>query len=307
MQSVNGEHGSLMDKWYPSCTVCPHRCGVDRISGQTGICGTDEGIYVASSQLHFGEERVLVGRGGSGTIFFASCNLKCVFCQNSSISMCVHPSQTGRRLNSGEFSRLVWQLRIQGAENINLVTPTHMGPAVFDVIRGLRAGGMKLPIVYNCGGYENADFIRDLEGLVDIYMPDIKFGTDEAGSHFTTAEDYFSRCREAVLEMHRQVGDLSIGPAGTARRGLLVRHLVLPGIEEDAEGKLSSGGMAESDRVIDFIAEELSRNTYVNIMDQYFPAYQARNYRGIGRRLSPEEHQAVIKYAKYRGLHRFAG
>ncbi len=287
-------YDNLQQRWYHHCRVCPHRCGVDRIVGETGICGTDDGIYVSSAQLHFGEERVLVGRGGSGTIFFSSCNLKCIFCQNYSISMCVHPGQVGRRLQSGDFADLVWRLRVEGAENINLVTPTHMGPAIFDEIRDLRAGGLRLPVVYNCGGYESADFLRSIEGLVDIYMPDIKFGSDEAGARFTTAEDYFSRCREAVLEMHRQVGDLQIGSRGTAERGVLVRHLVMP------------NGAADSLSVIDFIAGEISPRTYINIMDQYHPAYHAHSYPGIGRRTTFTEHEDVRRYAESLGLYRFA-
>ncbi len=309
---------SLAERWYPECRVCPHRCGVDRLFGGVGICGTDDGIYVASANLHFGEEPVLVGRGGSGTIFFSSCNLRCVFCQNYDISMCVHPREAGRRLSPEELEQLVWSLQFRGAENINLVTPTHMGPSIFDAIRELRAEGMRLPVVYNCGGYESVEFLGEIEGLVDIYMPDVKFGSDAAGARFTTAEDYFSRCREAVAEMHRQVGDLRVGPGGTAERGLLVRHLVMPGIDrfdrgfgessrEDGEAaRRKNFGAADSDRVIDFIANEISRSTYLNIMDQYRPAYHARSYAGIGRRISLEEYEAVRRYAEKRGLSRFA-
>lgn len=285
---------NLKQRWYCHCRVCPHRCCVDRTVGETGICGTDDGIYVASAQLHFGEERVLVGRGGSGTIFFSSCNLKCLFCQNYSISMCAQPDQAGRRLLSGDFADLVWRLRVEGAENINLVTPTHMGPAIFDEIRELRTGGMRLPVVYNCGGYESVEFLRSIEGLVDIYMPDVKFGSDRSGARFTTAEDYFSRCREAVREMHRQVGDLRTGPRGTAEKGLLVRHLVMP------------NGAADSFSVMDFISGEISPHTYINIMDQYHPAWHAHSSPGIGRRTTLAEHEEVRRYAESRGLYRFA-
>jgi putative pyruvate formate lyase activating enzyme len=286
----------LSDRWYGNCAVCPHLCGVDRFSGAEGVCGTDAGIYVAAAQLHRGEEPVLVGRGGSGTIFFSSCNLRCVFCQNYDISMCAHAEDGGRELPEGGLGGMMWELKLRGAENINLVSPTHMGPAIFDEVAAVRAEGMRLPVVYNCGGYESVEFLRDLEGLVDIYMPDIKFGSDKSAAEVTTATDYFSRCTEAVREMHRQVGNLSIGPRGTADRGLLVRHLVMPG--ETAQ--------EDSRRVLDFIADEISPHTYVNLMDQYRPAYRARSYRELGRRVTLEEFDRLRRYASQRGLYRGA-
>ncbi len=227
-----------------------------------------------------------MGRGGSGTIFLSSCNLSCVFCQNYTISHLAG----GRDVSEEEFVRIALTLEDRGAHNINLVSPTHQAPALFDALEKARRRGLSLPIVYNCGGYENVDFLRSIDGLVDIYMPDAKVATAEAGRRYLGAADYPEQNRRAVKEMHRQVGTLSTDGRGVALRGLLVRHLVMPGGAEDARS------------VIDFLCEEVSPRTFLNIMDQYHPAYRAREFPEIDRRVSPAVVDELRAYAAGRGM-----
>jgi putative pyruvate formate lyase activating enzyme len=243
---------------------------------------------ISAAQLHFGEEPCLVGKGGSGTIFLTGCNLSCLFCQNSDISH----HDTGRTVTRQQFIQLALGLQEQGAENINLVTPTHQAPQLFEAVREARSSGLRVPVVYNCGGYENPAFLEELDGLVDIYMPDFKYGTDEAAARLSGAADYVRWCTLSLREMHRQVGDLRSGARGTAERGLLVRHLVLP------------GGLAGSRQVIDFLSDHISRDTVLNIMDQYHPAYRARELHELSRRPLRSEVDAVAAYAAARGMRR---
>jgi putative pyruvate formate lyase activating enzyme len=274
--------------WLASCRVCPHMCRADRLRGQKGKCRTGTDIVVSSAHLHFGEEPVLVGAGGSGTIFFTACNLTCVFCQNYEISQL----DSGKPITREEFIDILFLLARKGAENINLVSPTHQGPQIFDALRDARRRGLGLPIVYNCGGYENPEFIATLDGLIDIYMPDFKYGRDTEADSLSGARRYTEYCTESLLEMHRQVGDLVVDHRNVATRGLLIRHLVLP------------DHAACSKEVIDFIAERLSLDTVVNIMDQYRPSYHAHEYERIARRTHQSEVYETIEYAKDRGLRR---
>ena len=274
--------------WLKSCTVCPNFCRVNRLDGQLGRCRVGAGLRVSSANLHFGEEPVLVGRGGSGTIFFTCCNLACVYCQNYDISQL----DLGQDVSEAELIRLMLGLQGRGAENINLVTPTHQAAQIFTALLKARSQGLHLPVVYNCGGYENPQFLREIAGLVDIYMPDCKYGNDEAAETYSGIREYVRWSREALLEMHRQVGDLELDRRGAAIRGLLVRHLVLP------------GGLSGSKKVIDFIADQVSTNTYLNIMDQYHPAYRASEHRVLSRRVFRSEVDEVAAYARDRGLRR---
>ncbi len=275
---------TLLD-WLTTCEVCPNFCRVNRRAGETGRCRTLDKIVVSSADLHFGEESCLVGSGGSGTIFFTACNLSCVFCQNWEISAL----DRGAAIGEGELVRLMFSLRMRGAENVNLVSPTHQAPQIFEAVRRARAEGLAIPIVYNCGGYENPALLRELDSLVDIYMPDFKYGGDTQASSFSGVERYVEYCTASLMEMHRQVGDLRMDARGVARRGLLVRHLVLP------------GGISGSRAVIDFLAE-LSTDTYLNIMDQYHPAYRASEYPALSRRPTRTEMDDVIGYARSRGM-----
>jgi putative pyruvate formate lyase activating enzyme len=277
-------------RWLSECRVCPNHCAVDRRAGQRGRCRVAADLVVSSADLHFGEEPELVGRGGSGTIFFTCCNLGCLFCQNYDISQL----DRGRVIREEELVRLALGLQDRGAENINLVTPTHQAPQIFQALKKARLRGLQIPIVYNCGGYENPEFLRELDGLVDIYMPDFKYGSDEAGERLSGVREYARWCRESLLEMHRQVGDLVVNARGVAVSGLLVRHLVLP------------EGLAGSRAVIDFLAEHVSRSTFLNVMDQYHPAHRASELRELRRRVFAQEVREVAEYARAKGL-RLAG
>ena len=275
--------------WLENCELCPNFCRVNRLEGEKGRCRLGSELVVSSANLHYGEEPVLVGRGGSGTIFFTCCNLKCVFCQNYDISQLDY----GRPVAQGELVRIMLTLQERGAENINLVTPTHQAAQIFEAAKQARLQGLRLPIVYNCGGYENPEFLRELDGLVQIYMPDFKCGNNEAGLEYSGVSEYYSWCREALLEMHRQVGDLQTDSRGVATRGLLVRHLILP------------HRIADSQKVIDFLASSISRGTYLNIMDQYHPAFHASDHELLRRRVYRQEVEEVVKYARDSGMSRY--
>ncbi len=277
---------SDLTHWLENCELCPNFCRVNRLQGRKGRCRLGSEPVVSSANLHFGEEPVLVGRGGSGTIFFTCCNLGCVFCQNYDISQLDY----GRSISREELIRIMLKLQDRGAENINLVTPTPQAAQIFEAVKKARRQGLRLPVVYNCGGYENPDFLKELAGLVQIYMPDFKYGTDEAGEKYSGVKNYATYCREALLEMHRQVGDLQLDDRGLATRGLLVRHLVLP------------AGVAGSEAVIDFLADHVSSNTFLNIMDQYHPAYKAAEFAELRRRPLRREVEEVAAYARRRGM-----
>jgi len=279
---------SDLREWLSECRVCPNQCRVDRRRGQKGRCRLADTLTVSSADLHFGEEPVLVGRGGSGTIFFTACNLSCVFCQNYDISQL----DRGSPVSESELVRLALGLQDRGAENINLVSPTHQAPMIFESLKEARRHGLSLPIVYNCGGYENPEFLRGLEGLVDIYMPDFKYGSDVSAQAYSGVTEYVRWCRESLLEMQRQTGELVLDGRGVAARGLLVRHLVLP------------DGLAGSQVVIDFLAERISRHTYLNIMDQYRPCFRAHDYRKLARRVFRHEVEEVVGYARKKGMDR---
>ena len=269
------------------CRLCPRECGARRAEGERGSCRAGLTPWVASFGPHFGEERVLVGRGGSGTIFFTGCNLHCVFCQNYEISQLGQ----GREITVEELA--AWMLHLQeiGCENINFVTPTHQAHQIVAALALAREGGLRLPIVWNCGGYESVAALRLLSGIVDIYMPDFKYGDSQVAARYSDAPGYFEAAKAALREMHRQVGDLEVVD-GVARRGLLVRHLVLP------------GGLAGTERVLRFIAEKVSRDTFVNIMAQYYPTYRAWEFPELSRRITREEYRKALEIARRLGLTR---
>ncbi len=269
----------------PQCTLCPRRCGVDRLAGETGLCCAGRLPFVSSITPHFGEEAPLVGRGGSGTVFFSGCNLHCVFCQNFDIST----GDAGKEISLDRLVTGMLGLQKRGCHNVNFVTPTHQAASVMEAVRLGREKGLDLPIVYNSGGYESIETLRLLEGFVDIYMPDMKFSRAESAARFLDAPDYPTVMREAVREMHRQVGDLEIRD-GVTTKGLLVRHLVMPeGVEEGVE-------------ILDFLAEEISTDTYVNVMAQYRPMHRAYAFPEIARGITAEEYRAVYEHAAKRGL-----
>ncbi len=277
------------------CVLCPRKCEVSRSKGQIGFCGIAALPVVSSVGTHFGEESVLVGAGlprrgrastgGSGTIFFAGCNLGCIFCQNFDISHLRH----GRQVTIEQLSQSMLDLQNYGCSNINFVTPTHVIPAIVAAIELARKKGLILPTVYNTGGYDSVETLELLEGYIDIYMPDMKYADSEVAKELSSAPDYPQVNFAAVKEMHRQVGDLQVED-GLAKRGLLVRHLVLP------------ENLAGSFEVIDFLAGQISPKTTINIMDQYRPCYKASSYPKINRRPTPEEIESVRQYAIKKGL-----
>lgn len=243
---------------------------------------------MASAFPHFGEEDPLVGWGGSGTIFLSHCNLRCVFCQNYDISH----GGAGQDVTASQMAQVMLRLQRLGCHNINFVTPTHYVPQIVEAIGEAVQLGLEVPIVYNCGGYESLEVVRLLDGIVDIYMPDIKFFDAELSKRYCKAPDYFEVASQVVKEMHRQVGDLRINSRGLAERGLLIRHLVMPGCVEDSK------------KILRFIAEEISRDAYVNIMAQYRPCYRAYQFPEIDRPISMAEYREVVRYARSLGLHR---
>jgi putative pyruvate formate lyase activating enzyme len=273
------------------CRLCPRRCGVNRLEGETGFCRTGAKPVISSWGPHFGEERPLVGRYGSGTIFFTYCNLGCIYCQNWTIS---HLGE-GEETTVERLSSIMLMLQSQGCHNINLVTPTHQTPMIVEALLIAKEKGLEIPIVYNCGGYESLETLKLLEGIIDIYMPDIKYMSEEYAKRYSFAPDYPEVVKVAVKEMHRQVGDLRIDKRGIAVRGLLVRHLVLP------------NNIAGTEEVVRFIAEEISKDTYVNIMDQYRPCYKAYEHPELSRRISRKEYDDAIKSALRAGLRRIDG
>jgi putative pyruvate formate lyase activating enzyme len=280
----------LLNEFLKECRLCPRECRVDRSEGGVGYCRAPSEIMVSSVFPHFGEETPLVGYHGSGTVFLTHCNLRCVFCQNYDIS---HLGQ-GERITSSEIARAMFKLQQTGCHNINFVTPTHYAPQIVASLPEAIEMGLSLPIVYNCSGYESIEVIRLLDGMIDVYMPDAKYMDERFAKLFSNAPNYPEVIRQVLKEMYRQVGDLETNAQGIAERGLLVRHLVMP------------GGVASSEAVLKFIAEEISTDTYVNIMDQYRPEYQARQYSEINRRITRKEYLEAIQLAKrfhlYRGF-----
>lgn len=273
------------------CTLCPRNCKIDRTSGNRGFCRTGDKPFIASWGPHFGEEKPLVGRFGSGTIFFSFCNLGCIFCQNWTIS---HLGK-GSEMSFERLAQIMLEMQNIGCHNINLVTPTHQMPMILHSIAIASKMGLKIPIVYNCGGYESIEALKILEGIVDIYMPDFKYSNPEMALKYSKTKDYPEIAKAAIKEMHRQVGDLIINEKGIAEKGLLVRHLVLP------------EGIAGTKEIVRFIAEEISKNTYINIMDQYYPCYKAFEHPPLDRRITTKEYSEAVKMALDAGLKRIDG
>jgi len=275
-------------RWMKQCTLCPRLCGVNRLADERGYCRTGRLAMVASYGAHFGEEDPLVGTKGSGTIFFANCNLYCVFCQNYDIS---HGGE-GVPVTAEDLAGVMIELQRQGCHNINFVTPSHVIAQVLEALAPAIERGLRIPLVYNCGGYERVTALKLLDGIVDIYMPDFKFWDGAVAQSLCAAADYPVRARVALREMHRQVGELRLDQRGIAQRGLLVRHLVMP------------RGLAGTRSILNFIAREISPNTYVNVMDQYRPCGEAVGRADIGRSITAAEYEAALQIAKEEGLRR---
>jgi putative pyruvate formate lyase activating enzyme len=272
-----------------SCRFCPVNCNADRINGEAGNCMVGRKARVSSYGPHFGEERPISGISGSGTIFFGGCNLRCQFCQNWDISQ----NSAGEEVDPGELAGIMIKLQELGCHNINLVSPSHIVPQFLEALEIACMKGLEVPLVYNTGGYDSVETLRLLDGVVDIYMPDMKYSDPIVGKKLSLVENYPEINREAVKEMHRQVGDLQVDDNGIAVKGLLVRHLVLP------------GGLAGTGEISRFLAGEISKDTYINIMAQYRPQYRACEYPEIDNILTRDELKKAFRVAKDHGLYRF--
>ena len=273
-----------------NCAVCPHACHVNRTAGETGRCNTGAKARVCSANAHFGEESPLVGTYGSGTIFFSWCNLKCLFCQNAELSA----YGMGRDLGANDLARLMLDLQALRCHNINLVSPSHVVPQILEALPIAAEQGLRLPLVYNSGGYDSVPTLKLLDGVFDIYMPDMKYADAATAERLSGISEYPSINRAAVREMHRQVGDLTMDSRGVAYRGLLVRHLVLP------------ENLAGTQAIMEFLARDLSPNTYVNVMAQYHPCHHANDMPPLTLRITSVEYENAVEIARKAGLHRFA-
>lgn len=269
-----------------NCQICPRKCQVNRQKGEKGVCGLGSLPKVSAFHPHFGEESVLVGQHGSGTIFFTSCNLNCVFCQNYEISQL----KIGEEISFERLAEMMLELQKLGCHNINLVTPTCQTPQILKALALARDQGLKIPLVYNTNAYDSVETLKLLDGIIDIYMPDAKYSDDKIALRYSNAPGYFEIMKAAIKEMYCQVGDLVIDENGMAQKGLLVRHLVLP------------NDLAGSEKIFQFLTQEISKNTFLNVMNQYYPAYHANRYPELSRPITEKEYQRAINLAKKAGL-----
>ena len=268
------------------CTVCPRKCKADRANGKTGYCGADEEIKIARAALHFWEEPCISGKSGSGTVFFSHCNMGCVFCQNYKISTLGE----GRNITKNELYDTFMSLQEQGANNINLVTPTHYIPQIVDVLKYAKNNGLKIPVLYNCGGYENPDALRLLEGLIDIYLPDMKYFSDKYAILYSNAPKYFKTAKAAISEMYRQVGKFVINKDGIMEKGLIVRHLLLPGL------------LFDSKKILDYLYKTYKDDIFISIMSQYTPMPQVCDIPKLCKKVDRKYYDTLINYAQNIGI-----
>ena len=274
-----------------NCDLCPRKCGVNRLQDKKGVCKTGRKAILSSFGPHFGEESPLVGHSGSGTIFFAFCNLGCVFCQNYDISHLGY----GKPAEERYLAEVMLRLQGMGCHNINFVTPTHVIPQIIKALALAIEKGLNLPLVYNSGGYDSVETLKILDNIFDIYMPDFKYSDAAVAKRLSNAPDYPQIVKSALREMHRQVGDLVLNSHGIAQRGLLIRHLVLP------------DNQAGTSEAMKFISKELSPDSYVNVMQQYRPEYNACEYPPLDRRITTDEFLQAVKIAKDNGITRLDG
>lgn len=271
-----------------SCEVCMRKCHVNRLEDSAGWCRIGRKAKVASATKHHGEEPPISGSRGSGTIFFSGCNLRCAYCQNYDISQ----EDVGRETDDETLAGYMLSLQADGAHNINFVSPSHVVPQAFRALLIAARKGLRIPVVYNSNGYDSVEVLRLLDGLVDIYMPDIKYADDKAARKYSSVSDYVSVSRAAIKEMQRQVGDLRMDEAGVAARGLLVRHLVLP------------EGLAGTESCLRFLVNEVSPDIFLSLMAQYHPCYRADEFPEISRRVTPEEYKEAVSVAETLGIRR---
>lgn len=268
------------------CTLCPRCCGADREKGQRGFCGAGSEVRIARAALHFWEEPCISGTEGSGTVFFSHCTMQCVFCQNREISA----GGKGFVVTESELAEKFLELQRQGANNINLVTPTHYVPQIIRALILAKDQGLHLPVVYNTGGYERVETLRMLEGIVDVYMPDLKYYSDRYAVQYSAAPDYFKITAAAIREMYRQVGAVQLDERGMMKRGVLVRHLMLPGLLFDTK------------KIIDYLEAEYGDRIYISLMNQYTPMPAVRNVPALNRRLGERYYETMLQYCMDKGM-----
>ena len=281
------ERGERLWQMMEKCELCPRMCGVNKIKGERGFCGANAQLEISSFHPHFGEERPLVGKGGSGTIFLTNCSLRCVFCINWEISQ----GGEGFQRSIDQFASMMLSLQKSGCPNINFVTPTHYSPHILLAVDKAASKGLKVPLVYNTCGWERTEILKFLDGVIDIYLPDFKYSDPAMASKYSSGADtYPELTKKAILEMHRQVGVAKPAQNGLMYRGLMIRHLVMP------------NNVSGTKEVIKWIAENLPKDTYLNIMSQYTPVYKASDYPEIARKITREEYYSAVTYAKEAGL-----
>jgi len=275
-----------MIKLLENCNLCPRRCGVNRLKGQLGFCKAGDKVKLARAALHHWEEPCISGSAGSGTVFFSNCTLKCVFCQNSEISQC----SIGKEISIDRLAEIFVELQEKKALNINLVTPTHYVPQIIEAIKLAKDRGLTIPILYNCSGYENVETIRLLKGFIDVYLPDLKYFNSKYSSKYSNAPDYFTYASAAIKEMLEQVGDPVFDENGIIKKGVIIRHMMLPGL------------LFDSKKIIDYIYSTFGHRVYISIMNQYTPNFKSCDYPEINRPLLPAHYDALIDYALELGV-----
>ncbi|MDF2942463.1 MAG: pyruvate formate lyase activator [Herbinix sp.] len=263
------------------CTLCPRECHIDRTLGEKGYCNANEELVVARAALHAWEEPCISGEEGSGTVFFSGCALGCIYCQNHNIAK----GFVGKKITVERLSDIFMELQDKKANNINLVTPSHYVPQIMEALRIAREKGLKIPIVYNCSGYEKKETLRLLEGYVDIYLPDLKYMADEPAIKYSNCKDYFQYASEAIMEMVRQVGEVAIDERGMMNKGVIVRHLTLPGY------------ITDSKNILKYLYDTFGDTIFISIMNQYTPVYPVEDYPELNRRITEEEYNELVEYA----------
>ncbi len=268
------------------CRLCPRRCGIDRTKGQVGFCGMDSTIKIARSALHFWEEPCISGERGSGTVFFSGCNMKCIYCQNYDISTL----GKGISVTADQLAKEFLSLQKKGAHNINLVTPTHYVPAIMDALDIAKKEGLNIPVIYNCGGYETEETIEMLSGYVSIYMPDIKYFSDKYAMEYSMAPNYFSYASKALTAMIDKVGEPVIDKDGIIKRGVIVRHLMLPGM------------LFETKKIMDYLSANFGDRIYISLMSQYTPTKNVLCHKALGHKINTEHYNSMVDYIEFLGL-----
>ncbi|NOH16967.1 radical SAM protein [Clostridium cochlearium] len=268
------------------CRLCPRECNVNRLKGEVGYCGASEKLMVSRAALHFWEEPCVSGENGSGTVFFSNCNLKCVFCQNH----CISQENLGIEISIERLSEIFLELEENGANNINLVTPTHYVPQIIEALKLSKASGLNIPILYNSNGYDSLDTLKALDGYIDVYLPDLKYYNSKYSLKYSMAKDYFEKASIAIEEMYRQVRKPVFDENGIIKKGVIIRHLMLPGL------------LFDSKKILDYIHKTFGDNVYISLMNQYTPMFKASNYPEINRKLNEKHYDAIIDYALDLGI-----